>query len=551
MEATQTATQTVTLPSRKVHKTPRLLLADAYTVGSNDFESPEAREKSVYYITFRRKLNSINPVLYPEGDNRIIFGGLQRILEKLFYEPITHAEIDEAKEFLKTFKATMAGPAEYAFPEQLWRTIVDEFNGRPPIKITAMPEGSVVYPNEPVVIIENPDSVLGMGIMAAWFESKLLQVWAVSERITQNEHWMNKMKKMVLRVNRNLDAATVNFLASLMLTDFGDRAGITLEESEELGMAHLYTFPGTDTCSGAYQAWVNAGRTPVGSSVNALAHRNVQGFDFEGDCYTAIYEFCKDNEIISMVSDCYDFEHAVENMILPLALRSIEENNGKVVVARPDSGDALKQVIWTIELAIKNGLYTSEVINGKEWFFGTSLKFIEGDGMTHQMMDTIIEALMEKGYAPFGWGLFGQGGGLRNDLKRDNLSAKYALCCKGLDLEGVVKFSETLGKTTLAGPFKVLRSAEALANKVTIVHTDEEGEDAMVLYFDGTNINKPFGEGQDDDFLTIKARKDAQFYSMPLDLTRGSNNYPASEKVLVKRIELLEKYAPNKDVSNY
>lgn len=551
MEATQTRPETVTLPKRKVHKTPRLLLADAYTVGSNDFESPEAREKSVYYITFRRKLNSINPVLYPEGDNRIVFGGLQRILEKLFYKPITHAEIDEAKEFLSTFKATMAGPAEYAFPEEMWRTIVDEFNGRPPIRITAMPEGSVVYPNEPVMIIENPDSVPGFGIMAAWFEAKLLQTWAVSERITQNEHWMNKMKKMVLRVNPSLDEATVSFLASLMLTDFGDRAGITLEESEELGMAHLYTFPGTDTCSGAYQAWVNSGKTPIGSSVNALAHRNVQGFDFEGDCYEAIYNFCKDNEIISMVSDCYDYFHAVENMILPLAQRSINENNGKVVVARPDSGNALNQVIWTIELAIKHGLYTTEVINGKTWYFGTSLKFIEGDGMTHAMMDEIIEALLSMGYAPYGWGLFGQGGGLRNDLKRDNLSAKYALACKGLGLEGVVKFSETLGKTTLAGPFKVLRSPEALANKVTIVHTDEEGEDAMVLYFDGTNINKPFGEGQDDDFLTIKARKDAQFYSMPLDLTRGDNNYPASEKVLAKRIELLKKYAPSKDTSNY
>lgn len=544
-----TEKERIVLPSRKIHKTPRLLLADAYTVGSNDFESEAAREKSVYYITFRRILNKINPVLYPEGDNRIIFGGLQRILEKLFYEPITHKEIDEAKEFLATFKTTMKGPAEYSFPEKLWRRVVDEFNGRPPIKITAMPEGSVVYPNEPVVQVES--MVDGFGIMAAWFESKLLQVWAVSERITQNEHWMNKMKKMVLRVNPNLNNNTVTFLASLMLTDFGDRAGITLEESEELGMTHLYTFPGTDTCSGAYQAWINAGKTPIGSSVNALAHRNVQGFEFEGDCYQSIYNYCKNDEIISMVADCYDYFYAVENHLLPLALRSIKEANGKIVVARPDSGDALQQIIWTIELAIKNGLFTTDVINGKTWYFGTTLKFIEGDGMTHQMMDDIIEVLLDLGYAPFGWGLFGQGGGLRNDLKRDNLSAKYALATKGNDLTPVVKFSETLGKTTLPGPFKVIRSAEALANKVTIVHTDEVGDDAMVVYFDGTNLYKPFGEGQDDDFLTIMDRKNKQFYSMPLDLCRGDNNYPASEKVLNKRFELLERYAPNKNKNNY
>ena len=547
---TKTTTKVDTiLPTRKIHKTPRLLLADAYTVGSNDFESQEARDKSVYYITFRRQLNSINPVLYAENDNRIVFGGLQRILEKMFFESITHEEIDEAKEFLSTFKATMVGNTEYAFPEELWRRVVDEFNGRPPIKITAMPEGSVVYPNEPVVQIESMSE--GMGIMSAWFESKLLQVWSVSERITQNEHWMVKMKKMVLRVNPDLDNETVTFLASLMLTDFGDRAGITLEESEEMGMAHLYTFPGTDTCSGAYQAWKNAGKTPIGSSVNALAHRNVQGFENENDCYEAIYNFCGDNEIISMVADCYDFFTAVETKLLPLAKRSVIENNGKVVVARPDSGDALEQVIWTIELAIENGLYSKEVINGKEWYFGTTLKFIEGDGMTHEAMDEIIEALLEKGYAPYGWGLFGQGGGLRNNLKRDNLSAKYALSAKGMDDTGVVKFSETLGKTTLPGMFKVLRTPEALANKVTIVNITEEGEDAMVTYFDGSNLSKPFGSGQDDDFITIRDRKNKQFYSMPLNMNRGNQFYPASDKVLSERIELLKKYAPNKDVSDY
>jgi len=204
-------------------------------------------------------------------------------LEKLFYEPVTHKEIDETKRFLANFKVTMAGLAEYEFPEEIWRRVVEEYNGRPPIKIKAMPEGSVVYPNEPVVQITC--DVDGMGILAAWFESKLLQVWAASERVTQNEHWLKKLKGMVREVDPTLDDETVTFLASLMLTDFGDRAGITLEESEELGMVHLYTFGGTDTCSGAYQAWKNAGETPVASSVNALAHRNIQGYTFEGDCY--------------------------------------------------------------------------------------------------------------------------------------------------------------------------------------------------------------------------------------------------------------------------
>src|SRR5579859_5852218 len=171
---------TVTLPNKRVHKTPRLVLADAYTIGSNPFESEKAKEKSTYYITFRKKQSTVNPDLYQKGNDKMIFDGLQRILDKLFYEPITHAEIDAAKEFLKKAKVSTTGFKNFYFPEAIWRRVVDEFNGRPPIEILAMPEGSVVYPNEPVVQITS--QVKGMGILAAWFESKLLHVWAASER---------------------------------------------------------------------------------------------------------------------------------------------------------------------------------------------------------------------------------------------------------------------------------------------------------------------------------------------------------------------------------
>ena len=534
----------VVLPARKVWKTPRLLLADAYTVGGDKFQSKEAKDSSVYYITFRRNLNKINSFLYDAGDNRTVFIGLQRILEKLFYEPVTHEEIDETKDFLKDFKITMKGLAEYEFPEHLWRRVVDEFEGRPPIQIKAMPEGSVVYPNEPVIQIRS--MVKGFGELAAWFESKLLQVWGASERVTQNEHWLNKLRKMVRSIEPDLPEETNRFLASLMLTDFGDRAGFTLEESEELGMAHLYTFSGTDTCSGAYQAWKNANKTPIGCSVNALAHRNVQAFEFEGDCYTSIYDNAKPYEILSMVADCYDFFFAVENYLLPLALRSVKENNGKVVVARPDSGDPKEQVLFTCRLADQHGLVEYKTINGKVWKFATTLKFIEGDGMTFEAMWDIIEALIAEGFVPYSFGLFGVGGGLRNSLKRDDLSAKYALAAKGVYDDPVIKLSETIAKGTVPGPFKVLRSPKAMAEKATIVFEWEEGDDTMVEYFNGARFEKPFGIGQDDNFLAIRDRLKL-FETMPLTLETVENkNYPSSQEIVKARLKLMKKYAPSK-----
>jgi nicotinamide phosphoribosyltransferase len=538
----------IILPASKIHKTPRLLVADAYTFGSNDFESDEAKEKSVYYMTFRKKLETINPHVYAKGDHRIVVVGLQRILERLFYEPVTHAEIDEAKRFASDKLVSTNGLETYRFPEQLWRRVVDEFNGRPPILVEALPEGSVVYPNEPVVKITS--LVNDFGVMAAWFESKLLQMWAPSERVTQNEHFCMRLKERILRVEPDMAEDQLNFIASTLIHDFGDRAGICEQESEDLGMVHLYTFGGSDTFSGMYQAWKNSGEAAgIGVSVNALAHRNVQSFSNEGDAYTALYNFLKDGQIGSFVGDCYNFKRALRKHFVPLALESQQTGNGKIVVARPDSTKVgytdKDQVVDVCETAEANGLYTEKVnCKGETFKYATFLKFIEGNGMDFKTILDIIDTLIEKGFAFYSWGLYGVGGGLRNDLKRDNTSAKYALCSVGLDNRPVVKASETPGKSTLPGDFILLRSPEALAAKETVVFTYENGTNALVEFFNGIRIIKPFGPGQDDDFLTIKARIKQQMKTMPLNLeTVENHNYPASKAVLAKKSELLEYYS--------
>jgi hypothetical protein len=69
----------------------------------------------------------------------------------------------------------------------------------------------------------------------------------------------------------------------------------------------------------------------------------------------------------------------------------------------------------------------------------------------------------------------------------------------------------------------------------------------MVPYYDGTNIYKPFCEGQDDDFLVIKENIRSQMAAMPLSLgTPENHNYPASDAIMKTKRELLIKYAPSK-----
>ena len=541
----------VKLPGKKIHPTPRLLIADSYTISSEMFASPEAKEKSVYYITYRRVLEKINPHLYNKGDNRIVFTGLSRILDYLFYEPVTHAEIDEAKRFLADKKVSTKGLKPMYFPEELWREIVDKYNGRPPIKIRAVREGSVVYPNEPVVIIENVPE--GYGELAAWFESTILKVWSSCEMVTQLAHWLEYCKSIVRFVYGNtITKEQVEFLAGTMLHNFGCRAGMVPQESEWMGADALYVFPGTDTFSGAYQAWKNSGEAPgIAMSVFALAHRNIQGYEHEEDCHRKLNEVAEDGDISSHVADCYSYFDTVENILLPIALKNAEEGNGKIVVGRPDSGDPNEQVLWLCKIAHKHGLSTIETILKKEWRFGTSLKFIEGDSMDWKKMKEINEDLLEHGFPPFAWGPYGVGGGLRK-IFRDDLSAKYALCAVGKGLSPVCKFSETLGKTTLPGPFKLLRSKEALESKKTVAFPWEDGDDVMIDYFNGNDIWEPFKEGYDDDFNQIKTRLKDQMETMPLTLSDEENHdYPASDKIKEVRIQLLKKYAPKKLAQNY
>jgi len=537
------------LPPKWVHKTPRLLMADAYTFGSNEFESQECRDESIYYMTFRKELHTIKNGPYVKGDNRMLFAGAIRTTEEIFREPVTHEEIDLTKEYVKTFKVTTMGLKPYTFPEQLWRDIVDKNEGRIPVLVEGFPEGSVVYPGEPVMQFSSQWP--GFGIMGAYFEEEYLHCWAPSERLTQSEHWLERVKAKVRRVNPYLTEEEVHMAASSMLTDFGARAAIHATETEILGMYSLITFPGTDSLQGGFQAWMNSNKTPgLSLSVKALAHRNIQGFDKEYDAHRAIYDAAEKGDINSNVADCYDFFDSVRNNLLPLAIESRDTGKNIVVTGRPDSGNALRQVLWLCNLAVENGLYYEKEIDGKKWKCGTWLRFIEGDGMTFEAMDEIMEALIDAGFMFWEWGLFGQGGGQRNNLKRDNFSAKFALCSRGFSKIPVVKLSETIGKTTFPGPFKVLRTPEALAAKKTIVHISEPGESAMGVYHDGTNLAKPFGPMQYLNFNDIKALVRTKFHTMPLNLDTPHGG-PASDLILQTRLELIKKYAPHKDLGNY
>lgn len=512
---------------------PRLVLADAYTIGSGgSFESDEAEQRSVYYLTFRRGPSDLSqsgerPEEFnwiDENEQRMVFFGLSRILYDLFKDPVTTQEIEEAKDFLVNRKTTITGHRlGFHCPYGMWQRVVDEYNGYVPVKIEALPEGCVTYPGEPVIRVTAED---GFGPLAAWFESKLMHVWATTSRATLIALWRNYVLDEIIADQPDIDPGLAVALAEISCHDFGDRSAASAQESALLGEAHLIGMDGTDTFVGAFAAWRRNRETGNrGASVDALAHRIVQGFVDEGDAYRKIFDQAGPGELVSMVADCYDYKTAVRNHLVPLAIESRDQDRGVYVVARPDSGNALEQVIWTIDQMEENGLFT-ETPNGK---VATTLRIIEGDGMRYSDMIRIKQAIRDRGWIPHGVIVFGVGGWLRNSITRDMFSTKYALCSVGNDDRPVLKVSNTPGKGTVQNALLTRHVGDEMRfdsdGRFITLHSLYDGEswgdDARVVYYDGTLVaggQSPFPQSSPvwDTFDDIQQRAISDLSVMPL-----------------------------------
>jgi len=459
---------------------------------------------------------------------------LQSLCDLLFYDPITHQEIDETLEFLKGRKVKNNGTfADFEFPEALWRRVVDEHGGFLPLRVEGMSEGSVVYPHEPFLRVTATEP--GFGPLVPWFESTLLHVWAATERLTAARHMLKTSYELI----RKYEPTTVSddecmFFARVMIHDFGDRGATSPMESELVGKVHNYVWFGSDTFRAAYQNWKNGAPAAFGSSVKALAHRIVQGYKEETDCYNSMYDSSDGNELLSMVGDCYDYWAALENDLIPLALKARKEGDtASTIVARPDSGESTVMVLGTLVKAREAGLMDEHVCaDGVTRFVSTTLRYIVGNGESFKTVLSITNAALDAGFVPWRCGIYGIGGHLRNNINRDHLSTKFALCSVGNADRPVIKLSNTPGKQTLPEA-NVLRSEAALESGVTLVVPSEAGEDALVVYYDGSK-DEPFGSGFTDDFLTCEARVVQGFDEMPLSAGKRSETLQASVDALIK-----------------
>jgi nicotinamide phosphoribosyltransferase len=363
--------------------------------------------KTSHVLQYPPKTEIVHSYIESRGGefNKLVFFGLQAFLMQLQERPITTRDIEEAD--------TLFEAHGVPFNEPGWRTLVREHDGRLPIIIRALPEGTVVSPHVPLVTVENTDPEFAW--LTSYIETALLRaVWYPTTVATLSWHCRKVIKEYLDRTADNSNGLPFK------LHDFGAR-GVSSRESAAIGgLAHLVSFNGTDNVS-ALLAGLKFYDEPIaGFSIPAMEHSTVTawGRDNEFEAYeNMLTHFARPGKVLAAVSDSYDLWNAIEN-IWGSELRGVVRESGATVVIRPDSGDPVEVVPKAIEMLMDRfGFY----VNSKGYKqLPSCVRVIQGDGVNLKSIEAILYEMTKRNLSAENVA-FGMGGGLLQQINRDTL----------------------------------------------------------------------------------------------------------------------------------
>lgn len=344
-----------------------------------------------------------------------VFFGLQAFIKEYMLTPVTMEMIDEAEAII-----TMHGEP---FNREGWEYIVREHNGKLPVIIKAAPEGLVIPTRNVLATIVNTDP--NCYWLTSFLETALLRAIWYPTTVATNSY---ESKKIILEyLDKTGDPASIDF----KLHDFGARGVSSLESAGLGGMAHLVNFMGTDTVEALLYARRYYNADMAGFSIPAMEHSTVTswGRENEVDSYRNMLKMnAKPGGILACVSDSYDIYAACVKWGTELKQDVID--SGATVVIRPDSGDPATVVLDCLTILEKNFGHT---VNEKGYKVLNNVRVIQGDGINHQSIRSILANITKSGYSADNVA-FGQGGALLQIVNRDD--QKFAMKCSAAFVNG-------------------------------------------------------------------------------------------------------------------
>jgi nicotinamide phosphoribosyltransferase len=350
-----------------------------------------------------------------------VFFGLQYYLLRYLLRPITKAHVAEA--------ARLFAEHGEPFNREGWEYLVDRYGGRFPVRIRAVPEGTVVPTSNVLFDIElvTPDPKIFW--VVSWLETLLVQVWYPTT-VASRSHYCKQLILEALVQSSDDPLSEIQF----KLHDFGARGGSSQETIRIGGAAHLVNFSSSDTVEGVRCANHYYFAPMAAFSIPAAEHSTITmwGRDREEDAYAnVVQKYLIDRQLppgrpklAACVSDSYDIYNAVENLWCGPRLHAMVKRSGGRLVIRPDSGNPAEVDLKCLQI-LDRKLGTRKNTKGFKVvpsYFG----LIQGDGITDESLPEILHAIVSRGYSASNIG-FGMGGGLLQQVHRD--TQRFAFKC--------------------------------------------------------------------------------------------------------------------------
>src|ERR1700722_18469395 len=317
-----------------------------------------------------------------------VFFGLQYYLLEHLSRRVTTKDVDEAE----TFFAAHGEP----FNREGWDHLVGTYDGRFPVRIRAVPEGSVVPSGNVLFDIEltAPDAKIFW--IVSWLETLLVRVWYPTTVASRSYYCKRVILESLVETSDD-PFGEIGF----KLHDFGSR-GVSSRESARIGgAAHLVNFLGSDTIEGVRAAnhYYGTSDKMAGYSIPAAEHSTITMWGRENE-FLAYKNFVRrylverelppgTPKIAACVSDSYNLFNVIENVWCGELHDTIKSSGGKLV-ARPDSGDPASVNVKCLQIMERKiGMRT----NAKGFkVLPPYLGLIQGDGVNDESIGEILYA---------------------------------------------------------------------------------------------------------------------------------------------------------------
>lgn len=422
------------------------------------------------------------------------FFGLQYILKKYFVgQVVTREAIEETANLCKYH----FGDESY-FNRKGWEHILKTHEGKLPLRIKAVPEGTPVTVNNILMSVENTDPRVPW--LTNYVESVLTHVWYSSTVAALSRSTKQMFKKFLDETSDNLQS--INF----MLHDFGYR-GVSSDESAEIGgAAHLINFLGTDTvvAMDAALKYYNADIKNLAFSVAATEHSvmSARGEFGEEDVLDQLFAKYKKG-ILSVVSDTYDIYNFVEKLVCGKYKKEILNREG-VFVVRPDSITPLhptpeSETLWIVQTLANSFGYT---VNSKGYMvLNPKVRVLWGDGIDQEGIYKILETLKNNGFSAEN-AVFGMGGGLLQKINRDTsrFAFKSSAQCRDGVWYDVFKKPKDLSKASKKGKLKLLKDGDCFKT----VRFEDKGDDILEVVFENGKLVREYSFDQIRENVKLK-----------------------------------------------